>query len=335
MVDSDVNHVNPEKKKISKKIIIIICAVIVVVIIGACAYLVVTADTRTYKAAKDYYSSEKYEEALEKFTELGTYEDSEEMVEKCKYALSTDGQFFNTLSKGLMERWKYADDGYVDEYGKEELEMDSTEKVEYTKKCINLELEGLKNFESQTFSDKQLGDTAKSYINLLNDSIKATDYYKIDFAQYSIKWEELYAKRSVFIRDFVENYGLVVDENYQKTLDEFITNASVVDEQQAMEQAITDMMSKFILTPTTDEWGNTKYKLTMENTTEYTFEYFYASMNALDADGNIIGTGNVSQVTNWMPGQKAEVDVWVNVEDVTQIASTTYTAHYQSGNIFE
>lgn len=69
--------------------------------------------------------------------------------------------------------------------------------------------------------------------------------------------------------------------------------------------------------------------------TEYIFEYFYVDINALDADGNIIGTGNVSQITNWNPGQKAEVDAWVNTNDASKISETTFTAHYKSGNFYK
>lgn len=324
-----------EKKKVSKKIVAISCIVLAIAIISVIAYFVVTADSRNYSAGQKFYTSEKHKEALDKFTKLGSYKDSKEMVKKCEYALSTDGQFLDALSRGLMKRWEYSQKGYLDEYKKDESELNSTEYVEYLKKCINYELDELKDFGSKTFSDTKLGESAKAYLDILNECLKATDYYVMDINQYSLKWNELYAERSVIIRDFVENYGLAVDKEYQKTLEEFIANASVVDEQQAMEQSIQDMMSKFELNSTTDEWEITTYKLTMENTTEYTFDYFYVDINALDANGSIIGTGNISQLTNWTPGQKAEVDAWVNVDDPTLIASVTYTAHYQSGNYFE
>lgn len=333
--DSGEDEVKAEKKKVSKKMVAISCIVLAIVIISAIAYFVVTADSRNYDAAQKFYTSEKYKEALDKFTKLGSYKDSKEMVKKCEYALSTDGQFLDALSRGLMKRWEYSEKGYLDEYKKDESELNSTEYVEYLKKCINYELDELKDFGSKTFSDTKLGESAKAYLDILNECLKTTDYYVMDVNQYSLKWNELYAERSVIIRDFVENYGLAVDKEYQKTLEEFIANASVVDEQQAMEQSIQDMMSKFELTSTTDEWEITTYKLTMENTTEYTFDYFYVDINALDANGNIIGTGNISQLTNWTPGQKAEVDAWVNVDDPTLIASVTYTAHYQTGNYFE
>lgn len=73
----------------------------------------------------------------------------------------------------------------------------------------------------------------------------------------------------------------------------------------------------------------------MENTTKYIFEYFYVDINALDEGGNILGTGQAKQVSSGQPGQKAEVDACVSVDNVENIKSVTYAPHYQSGGYFE
>lgn len=334
-MDEAIKIEKPEKKPLSKKVIIGIVVAIVMVIIGTVVYFVTTADSRNYKTGQEFYEKGKYEEAISKFSALGTYKDSKEMVEKCEYALSVDGQFLNALSKGLMERWKYSEEDYIEEFGKDFDVMETSEYIEYIKNCINFELDNIAKFQTQTFSDEELGNKASDYINALNDSMKATDYYRMDLTKYDSLWSKAYSERSVLIRDFVNTYNLSVDEKYQKTLEEFITNASVVDEQEALDKEINDIMSSFVLTPTTDEWGYTTYRLSMENTSQHTFDYFYVDINALDGEGNIIGSGSANQVTNWTPGQKAEVDAWVNVDDVNSIASTTYTSHYQSGDFYK
>ena len=248
------------------------------------------------------------------------------MVEKCEYELSVDGRFLNALKKGLEERWDYSEEQLATE--------GNSDYVEYISKCIECELNRLEEFATEEFSNTKLGEEAKSYISILNDALRATDYYNIDYNQYALQWNDIYARRSVMIRNFVENYGLAVDSKYQDVLDEFLVNATVVDEQKKMDKDIQDMADKFVLTPKTDEWGNTTYKLSMENTTKYSFEYFYVNINVLDEQGNILGTGQASQVQSWEPGQKAEVDAWIDVEtsNVSKIAKETYTPHYSSGN---
>lgn len=322
-IQEQQNNIVEQKpqKKISKNSIIIIGAIIGIIIIGVIAYLIVTADSREYDNAQKLYASEEYEDALTKFKELGTYEDSAEMVEKCEYALSTDGQFLNTLRKSLMARWDLPEDGKTEE----EIYEDNTA----------IELEMLSGFYDEKFNDDTLGEYARQYIDLLNEAMDSLKNYTVDYNTFYYDWNSIYGQRTMLIKKIVEEYNLTFDEQYQETLDGILKDASGAEEQEKMKQDIQNMISNFVLTHTTDEWDYTTYKLSMENTTEYTFDYFYVDINALDAEGNIIATGNASQVTNWTPGQKAEVDAWVNIDDPDRIVSTSCTAHYQSGNYYE
>lgn len=103
-------------------------------------------------------------------------------------------------------------------------------------------------------------------------------------------------------------------------------NAKLEEEKKT--QDILDMMNKFELNHTIDEDGYCEYTLHMENTTDITFEYFYVDINALDADGNIIGTGSSDQVVSWKPSQKADIEAWVDVENPNDIIGLTYKASY-------
>lgn len=324
------------RKSLSKKTIISIILVIVALIIGTTVYLVATADSRNYEAGQTLFAEEKYEEALSKFSALEGYKDSKEMVEKCEYELSVDGQFLKALSKGLMSRWDYSDGGYIKDYEKEEEEMNSDEYTDFLKNCVNKEMDSIGRFKVEEFEKEELGTAAKEYIDLLNKAIDTIGYYDIDYTKYITSWDEIYAKRSVYIRDFAEKYGMTVDEKHQKELDDFITNASVVDKQEKVKNDIENMISGFSFERTIDEWGYPTYKLMMENTTEYTFDYFYANISALDAEGNIIATGQASQIEEWKPGQKATVDAWLDTRgEVVDYSDISFTAHYQTGNYFE
>lgn len=47
-------------------------------------------DSNNYKEAMDLFNSEKYSDAVTMFEELGDYEDSAQMVQKCKYEMALD-----------------------------------------------------------------------------------------------------------------------------------------------------------------------------------------------------------------------------------------------------
>lgn len=313
--------IKAEKKKSSKKIVIIVGSIIGAIIIGVIIFFVVTADSRNYDAAKNLYNDEKYEEALQKFTDLDSYKDSKAMIEKCEYALSADGQFMSALSKGLMARWDLPEENKSEE----EIYKDNT----------NIELEYLTPFQEKEFDDKALGESAKEYIDILNRALNSLNEYTIDYNSFYQNWNSIYAERTMLIKKFVNDFGLTVDTEHKSVLDDLLRDASGAETQQKMKQEIKDMVDNFVLTPTTDEWGITSYRLSMENATKYTFEYFYVDINALDESGNILGTGQAGQVSSWQPGQKAEVDAWVSVDNAENIKSVTYTPHYQSGNYYE
>ncbi len=320
----DGNKETPKKKKsLNKKVIITISAIIGAAVIGAGVYMVTTADSRTYNQAKQLYEESDYKAALEKFKKIEDYKNSKELIQKCEYNLSPDGQFLITFVEGLEERWDYSDKGDTTLNEKDSLEKSAT-----------IELEKLEKLDTN-FKDEQISNFYQEYVKALNESIDALQYYTLDYNNYSIKWDEIYKKRSVLIRDIFNAYDLKVGEKYQKTLDEFISNASIVDGEIKLKQQINDMTKGFSLEHETDEYGYTKYKIKMANTTEYVFDHFWSEMNILNADGKIIATSTVSEVNQWEIGQEAEVEVYLSQEiDPSTISSIVYTPHYKTGNYY-
>lgn len=302
------------KKKIPKKVIVGLCSIIIIIAILVIIYFIATMDSRNYKTAQALYKSEKYEQALSKFNSLGDYKNSKEMVKKCEYEVSVDGRFMKALSKGLMLRWDYSDEGYKEEFGKDEEDLNSTEYTDMLRKCVNYELDSIGKFKSQKFNNDNLGKDASEYIDLLNQSLSAIDYYVMDFNKYTIMWDDLYSNRMLTIRKFVDEYGLKVDKAHQKTLDEFITNAGVAQEQNALETSIDEMVSKYTYEMKDDGYGNISYIVNLENTTNVTFDYFGCDVDVLDANGTIIYTGYTGEINDFSPGQKAQLEVYTGVQ---------------------
>ena len=315
-----------EKKKISKKGIIVIIVAAVVIVASAIAYYVLTTDSRNYNSAKELFKEEKFQEALEMFNELGDYEDSAEMVEKCEYELSVDGQFMRSLSKGLMVRWAeseaQAEQGFVGE-----------DPDLYNKYC-ELELEQVEDFANQTFDDSELEADAKQYIEYLNQAQEATKFYTVNYATFSTQWADAYANRTILLKKFVDDYGLVVKEEYQDTLDDLLVDASAAQEQIDVKDSIQKMTDQFKIETTEDEWGYKTYKISMKNTTDRTFEYFSAEINLYDENHVIVGTGSTDQLSSWQPGQEASVSAWFDGEINPNDYTIEYVLHYQSGTYY-
>ncbi len=314
------------KKKLSKGGIIAIIVAVVVIAVAAIAYFVLNTDSRNYNSAQELFKEEKFQEALEMFTELGDYEDSVEMAEKCEYELSVDGQFMRSLSKGLMARWAESDTQAEQGVIGEDPDL-------YNKYC-EIELEYIGGFSEQTFDNSELEADAKQYIEYLNQAQEATKFYTVDYATFSTQWADTYANRTILLKKFVDDYGLVVKEEYQDTLDDLLVDASASQEQIDVKESIQKMTEQFRIETTEDEWGYKTYKISMKNTTNRTFEYFYAEINLYDENQVIVGTGNTDQLSSWQPGQEASVNAWFDGEINPNDYTIEYVPHYQSGTYY-
>lgn len=315
-----------ERKKLSKGGVIAIIVAVVVIAVAAIAYYVLTTDSRNYNSAKELFEEEKFQEALEIFAELGDYEDSAEMVEKCEYELSIDGQFMRSLSKGLMARWAESDAQAEQGFIGEDPDL-------YSKYC-ELELEQVGDFADQTFDNSELEADAKQYIEYLNQAQEATKFYTVDYTTFSTQWADTYANRTILLKKFVDDYGLVVKEEYQDTLDDLLVEASAAQEQIDIKDSIQKMTEQFKIETTEDEWGYKTYKISMKNTTDRTFEYFSAEINLYDEKQVIVGTGNTDQLNSWQPGQEASVSAWFDGEINPNDYTIKYVPHYQSGTYY-
>lgn len=316
-----------EKRKPNKKIIILGLCIVFVIILGTALYMVKTADSRKYSVAQKLYEEEKFKEALQKYKELDSYNNSKDMVEKCEYELSVDGQFMRTLSKSLMARWKKSDEYEEDGIVGEDPDV-------YSEYC-DIELKKLSEFYNKTFNNPKLQEDAKLYIDYLKAAKEATTYYTVDYMTYAMQWNDTYAKRTVLLKKFVDSYGLTVDKKYNETLNDLLKDAVSAQKQMDVKNSVKEMTKTFSIETIPNEFGQNTYKLNMVNSTNLTFEYFYADVNVLDTNGNILGNGNSNQVESWKPGTSASVQVFFQPEIPLEGCTLEYVVHYKSGSYFE
>lgn len=80
-------------KKYKPLLALVLCLAMLLCLTGCTASF-------TYRAAKNLYNTEEYEEAITKFESLGDYGDSKEMIGICYYELGREAM--------LEEKWQEA-----------------------------------------------------------------------------------------------------------------------------------------------------------------------------------------------------------------------------------
>lgn len=195
-----------------------ICGIIALLVVIA---FFATSNFRKYNQAIAYMENENYEMALKKFKELGTYRNSVDQAKICEDKLTVDSEYLRAMAKGLMKRW---DQVNADESNGDIFDVGKC----YSNYC-DIELKHIECYENAKFQDAALESDVKEYIDLIRKAKDATQFYNIDYLQYSNEWDETYAKRVVLIKIFVDNYGLQVDDEHKSTLNDILNDAIVVN----------------------------------------------------------------------------------------------------------
>lgn len=291
-----------------------------------------------YGQAKQYYRQEAYQEAKKLFADLGDYKKAENWVRRCEEALSTDGQFFRALKRGLRIRWDLYDE-YVKEDGGE-----YEDPYDFADYC-NAELEEIVKFESGKFLDEENERDARTYIGYLKDAKKSLKYFESDYEKYEELWNDTYYKRVILLQKFYRNGDLdFTKKKYRRILEDLMVDAQMAKESTGIQEKVQRMVSAGTLKRGTDKWGDPMYTLTMKNTMERTFEEFEVEVDVLDSNGNYITIGWSDPVTDWRPGMKKKVMVWFedeNGDPVTDVDVTAgwyqlrYYPYYTTGTITE
>lgn len=276
------------------------------------------ANACSYQIAMGLEEQEDFEGALALYKELGGYQDSKEKAEKCEYELSVDGQFLRAFKKGLMARWDLADGGSP------------------IKDCAKAELDVIESFYDQEFVDKELQEWVVEYIDSVRGQLDAVKYQGVDDVVFTQKSNESYGARAILLKKFFEEHEMEFDEKYQKSVEQLTGAGEAAEEQKALTEAIQNMMKEFKISQTQNEYGWRDYSTHMKNETEYTFEYFYVDISAIDQNGTIVTTGQASLNTKWSPGQEAEAPTWFE-DNTFDIEGYTFEfqPHYNTGSFYQ
>lgn len=246
---------------------------------------------------------------------------NEEKKEEIQYA---DDQFIKDMSKGLQARWTLNEQDENKE-GYDQIDVQSSEYKDMMLSYVQAELDCIEKYKDEKFKDSQLQEKAISYINLLTKHKEVCDYIPVDYyGKYLDEFQSIYNERSKIIEDMANNYGLTVEEKYQSNLDEFKTNSQLVQEQDALQNSITNMLNNIQFQEVNDDgYGWKTYQAVVENTSGKDFSEFSVNINLLNADGVIVET-QYDQVSNFANGAKAQFEFMTD-KDFT---STQVTANW-------
>ena len=231
-----------------------------------------------------------------------------------------DEDFISALSKALEGRW-----AINEKYEPEE--EPNTIYPDHWKEGVEKEISVLGEYEDAKFQDSKLKEYAISYINCLKQQIEAISYVNADYETFDKMWTEAYDNRTKLISTFVNSYGLSVAETYQSTLNDMISNAKVVEKQEAAKAQVSELEKSIQFELTENSYGYKTYQAVVENTTDTDFKYFSVSINLIDSDGVIIES-NYANVDNWKSGQKARFEFTTDQD----FASLETTVDYYDAN---
>jgi hypothetical protein len=235
-------------------------------------------------------------------------------VSNDKKEKSVDSSFIDDLEKALEKRWDF-----IDDVEKEKVEVEDD--IKYIEKLLSYEKE-LYKYIDEDFNDQKLKAVAEDYLSGLKDQEESIKYYNVDFIKHDELWNKGYNERSISLLTLVEEYGLNVSEEQFQDLK---TNAQLVNEQNAIQEKVDEMVRNITFNKVKTEYDWTTYSATLENTSGVDLEGFSIEINLLDANGVIIGTESSYHDNTWKPGQKVLFEFET---DITGFEKMEWEAEY-------
>ncbi len=190
------------------------------------------------------------------------------------------------MSKGLQARWKLNKEDEA-KVGFDEILVNSEEYQEMMNNYIQAELDYVEKYQNEKFEDSNLQEIAVKYVNLLKQHKDACQYMTDDYDKYL--------------------------EEFQQTLNDFLTNSQLVTEQENAEAAIQKMIDTIQFEEVEDNGGYKTYRAVVENTTGIDFDTLNITINLLNSDGVIVETA-YDNVSAFAQGAKVQFEFMTDKE---------------------
>lgn len=223
---------------------------------------------------------------------------ADDQQEEIVYA---DREAIEALDQGLESRFDYAD--ALDETTGETLA-----------EAIGIEIERLAPFKSRQFEDSKLQEKLLAYLNLLEEAKELTGDMGVNDDTFYDDWDALYNERTIMLKEFVDSYGLAVDEEHQSALDDLLRRGQAVEKAGAEKEAVERLVASLSFDKTSDDdgWFFT-YTAVGENTTELDLENVSLILALYDSDGVKVEETYAS-TSSWLRGEKVRFEAVSEVD---------------------
>ena len=161
----------------------------------------------------------------------------------------------------------------------------------------------------------------KSLANVENKELKELGNQYVEGAKFQIEmfktsdWElQLeYSEKSEKLRKpalikLVDEYNVIVEEEFQQTYKDFKEQATVINKENNANSFAEKFAHEIVFEKTTDEYGDHMYTAIVENTSDIEFESLSYDVQYKDSDGIVVGNDYIN-LENFTPGTKHKVEL--------------------------
>lgn len=225
-----------------------------------------------------------------------------------------DDEAMEIIADGLEERSDLVNEQTVE---------GTTGETRSYKEAVQAELELVNPLKDRQFENSELQEKVLSYINVLNDSLDVLETYPTSDVQFYNKWTEVYDERTSIINDFVENYGLELDDDYQYVLDELAANGAAATKRSEVESALNGLVEGMVFEQIDEGYGNYTYTATAQNTTGINFGNV-SLVVALYDEAGVKAEETYVSTNSWPAGETVRFEAWSDMAAAQVKATVDY-----------
>lgn len=203
----------------------------------------------------------------------------------------SDQEFMQAVSRGLEDRWAYADHIRTSTYSKKEYRT-----------MVEKELNRVKDFDAKPFKNDQLRIQAIAYIDAVNAmyTVVQESYDDNDFDQ---KWLDAYNTRNEKLAAIDAIEKITVDKKYTDTLETLLSSGREVmrKNERALQLKNIIQSFKFSISDKDPHDDKTDYTIEATNELDITIKAIAIEVVMKDGDNNIVDVQTI-KANDWKAG---------------------------------
>lgn len=215
-----------------------------------------------------------------------------------------DDEVIGAIADGLEQRWDVVDDNES---------RGNSQSSDSFAEATQAELDKISNFRDRQFEDSKLQEAVISYINKLEEMKQLTIDYPFDSDEFYDSWDRTYDERLVMIKNFVDSYGLEVDDAHSEDLSDLMADANIAAKQSATDDAMNSLVSSMEFEVHDEGYGSYTYSATVKNTSDFSFKNVSVLLSLYDSDG-VMAEETSASVRSWAAGETVKFEAMGDIK---------------------